>query len=89
VCGGFIYALTVADALIRSTSVRTALVIGAEIFSRLIDFKDRSTSVLFGDGAGAVVLRNVVWRLQTSNGSCLIRLTSASWKLRHVSWEFH
>jgi 3-oxoacyl-[acyl-carrier-protein] synthase III len=58
VCGGFIYALTVADALIRSTSVRTALVIGAEIFSRLLDFKDRSTSVLFGDGAGAVVLRS-------------------------------
>jgi 3-oxoacyl-[acyl-carrier-protein] synthase-3 len=56
VCGGFIYALTVADALIRGTSVRTALVIGAETFSRLLDFEDRSTCVLFGDGAGAVIL---------------------------------
>ena len=54
VCGGFIYALTVADALIRGTSVKTALVIGAETFSRLLDFEDRSTCVLFGDGAGAV-----------------------------------
>ncbi|MGF6970375.1 3-oxoacyl-[acyl-carrier-protein] synthase-3 [Paraburkholderia sp. WC7.3g] len=58
VCGGFIYALTVADALIRATSVKTALVIGAETFSRLLDFEDRSTCVLFGDGAGAVVLRS-------------------------------
>lgn len=58
VCGGFIYALTVADALIRATSVRTALVIGAETFSRLLDFEDRSTCVLFGDGAGAVILRS-------------------------------
>jgi 3-oxoacyl-[acyl-carrier-protein] synthase-3 len=56
VCGGFIYALTVADALIRATSVRTALVVGAETFSRLLDFEDRSTCVLFGDGAGAVIL---------------------------------
>jgi 3-oxoacyl-[acyl-carrier-protein] synthase III len=56
VCGGFIYALTVADALIRGTSVKTALVIGAETFSRLLDFEDRSTCVLFGDGAGAVIL---------------------------------
>jgi len=58
VCGGFIYALTVADALIRGTSVKTALVIGAETFSRLLDFQDRNTSVLFGDGAGAVILRS-------------------------------
>jgi 3-oxoacyl-[acyl-carrier-protein] synthase-3 len=57
VCGGFIYALTVADALIRATSVRTALVIGAETFSRLLDFEDRSSCVLFGDGAGAVILK--------------------------------
>lgn len=56
VCSGFIYALTVADSLIRSGAHRTALVVGAETFSRLLDFKDRTTCVLFGDGAGAVVL---------------------------------
>ena len=56
VCSGFVYALTVADAMIRAGSVRTALVIGAEVFSRILDFKDRTTCVLFGDGAGAVVL---------------------------------
>ena len=56
VCSGFIYALTVADSLIRSGSARRALVIGTEVFSRLLDFKDRTTCVLFGDGAGAVVL---------------------------------
>ncbi|WP_066269440.1 beta-ketoacyl-ACP synthase III [Hydrogenophaga palleronii] len=56
VCSGFIYALTVADALIRAGSANKALVVGAEIFSRLLDFNDRTTCVLFGDGAGAVVL---------------------------------
>ncbi|MDI1258740.1 beta-ketoacyl-ACP synthase III [Aquabacterium sp.] len=56
VCSGFIYALTVADAMIRTGSARRALVIGAEVFSRLLDFSDRTTCVLFGDGAGAVVL---------------------------------
>jgi len=56
VCSGFIYALTVADALIQSGSATKALVIGAEVFSRILDFKDRTTCVLFGDGAGAVVL---------------------------------
>jgi 3-oxoacyl-[acyl-carrier-protein] synthase-3 len=56
VCSGFVYAMSVADALIRTGSARCALVIGAEIFSRLLDFKDRTTCVLFGDGAGAVVL---------------------------------
>ncbi len=56
VCSGFIYALTVADAMIRSGGVHRALVIGAEVFSRLLDFNDRTTCVLFGDGAGAVVL---------------------------------
>ena len=57
VCSGFIYALTVTDALIRTGSARTALVVGAEVFSRLLDFDDRTTCVLFGDGAGAVVLQ--------------------------------
>jgi 3-oxoacyl-[acyl-carrier-protein] synthase III len=56
VCSGFIYALTIADAMIRAGTARNALVIGAEVFSRLLDFNDRTTCVLFGDGAGAVVL---------------------------------
>ena len=56
VCSGFIYALTIADAMIRTGSASKALVIGAEVFSRILDFDDRTTCVLFGDGAGAVVL---------------------------------
>ena len=56
VCSGFVYALTVADAMIRAGAVRHALVIGAEVFSRILDWNDRGTCVLFGDGAGAVVL---------------------------------
>ena len=57
VCSGFVYGLTVADAMIRTGSARNALVIGAEVFSRILDFNDRGTCVLFGDGAGAVLLR--------------------------------
>ena len=57
VCSGFIYGLAVADNFIRMGQVKTALVIGAETMSRLIDWQDRNTCVLFGDGAGAVVLR--------------------------------
>lgn len=56
VCSGFVYALSVADAMIKVGSASKALVIGAEIFSRILDFSDRTTCVLFGDGAGAVVL---------------------------------
>jgi 3-oxoacyl-[acyl-carrier-protein] synthase-3 len=56
VCSGFIYALTIADSMIRSGAASKALVIGSEVFSRLLDFNDRTTCVLFGDGAGAVVL---------------------------------
>ena len=56
VCSGFIYALSVADAMIKTGAAKKALVIGAEVFSRILDFKDRTTCVLFGDGAGAVVL---------------------------------
>lgn len=56
VCSGFVYALSVADGLIRTGGYRRALVVGAEILSRVVDWKDRSTCVLFGDGAGAVVL---------------------------------
>ncbi len=56
VCSGFVYALAVADGLLRTGAHRRALVIGAELFSRILDWSDRGTCVLFGDGAGAVVL---------------------------------
>ncbi len=56
VCSGFVYALTVADAMIKTGTATKALVVGAEVFSRILDFSDRTTCVLFGDGAGAVVL---------------------------------
>ncbi|PPE71278.1 ketoacyl-ACP synthase III [Caldimonas thermodepolymerans] len=56
VCSGFVYALTVADAMIRTGAASKALVVGAEVFSRILDFNDRTTCVLFGDGAGAVLL---------------------------------
>ena len=56
VCSGFVYALTLADSLIKTGSANRALVVGAEVFSRILDFSDRTTCVLFGDGAGAVVL---------------------------------
>ncbi len=56
VCSGFVYALAVADLFVRSGRHRCALVVGAEVFSRILDWKDRGTCVLFGDGAGAVVL---------------------------------
>ncbi|WP_036519841.1 beta-ketoacyl-ACP synthase III [Novosphingobium acidiphilum] len=59
VCSGFLYALTTADALLRGGNARRALVIGAETFSRILDWDDRTTCVLFGDGAGAVVLEAV------------------------------
>ncbi len=57
VCGGFVYALNTADLYIRGGQARTALVVGAEVLSRMLDWNDRTTCVLFGDGAGAVVLR--------------------------------
>ena len=56
VCSGFLYALGVADSMLRTGMARRALVIGAETFSRILDFEDRATCVLFGDGAGAIVL---------------------------------
>ncbi len=56
-CSGFIYALAAADAFIRAGTVRTALVIGSEVYSRILDWQDRTTCVLFGDGAGAVLLQ--------------------------------
>ena len=56
VCSGFVYALAVADAMIKTGAATKALVVGSEVFSRILDFSDRTTCVLFGDGAGAVVL---------------------------------
>ncbi|MEO7497148.1 MAG: beta-ketoacyl-ACP synthase III [Massilia sp.] len=56
VCSGFVYAVSVADAFIKTGAHKKVLVIGSEVFSRILDFKDRTTCVLFGDGAGAVVL---------------------------------
>jgi 3-oxoacyl-[acyl-carrier-protein] synthase-3 len=56
VCSGFVYALAVADLMVKSGAVKNALVVGAEIYSRILDWHDRGTCVLFGDGAGAVVL---------------------------------
>lgn len=56
VCSGFVYALTIAEKFLRSGSHKKALVVGAEVFSRILDWNDRGTCVLFGDGAGAVVL---------------------------------
>jgi len=57
VCSGFVYALATADLFLRAGKCKTALVVGAEIYSRILDWKDRGTCVLFGDGAGAVVLK--------------------------------
>ncbi len=57
-CSGFIYALYVADSIMRSKNVRRAVVVGAERFSRIVNWKDRTTCILFGDGAGAVLLEN-------------------------------
>ena len=56
-CAGFIYALSVADSMIRTGQARGALVIGSEVYSRILNWQDRGTCVLFGDGAGAVFLR--------------------------------
>ena len=56
VCSGFVYALAIADRMVASGMARNALVVGAEIYSRILDWNDRGTCVLFGDGAGAVVL---------------------------------
>lgn len=58
VCSGFIYALSIADKFIQTGTVQRALVVGADIYSRILDWKDRGTCVLFGDGAGAVVLES-------------------------------
>jgi 3-oxoacyl-[acyl-carrier-protein] synthase-3 len=71
VCSGFLYALTVADSMIKAGQGRNALVIGAETFSRILDWEDRGTCVLFGDGAGAVVLRSEAGRGTASDKGIL------------------
>jgi len=71
VCAGFIYALSVADNMIRLGQVKTALVIGAEVFSRILDWEDRGTCILFGDGAGAMVLRGADRSDDTSESGVL------------------
>lgn len=71
VCSGFVYALTTADAYIRSGMSKRCLVIGAETFSRILDWSDRTTCVLFGDGAGAVVVEAAEGAGQTSDRGVL------------------
>jgi 3-oxoacyl-[acyl-carrier-protein] synthase III len=68
-CAGFIYALSVADGLIRAGQVRGALVIGSEVYSRILNWQDRGTCVLFGDGAGAVFLRAGTASAKDGNGA--------------------
>lgn len=76
VCSGFVYALSVADSMIRAGQARMALVIGAETFSRILDWEDRTTCVLFGDGAGAVVVRASTPDDQPDRGILACRLRS-------------
>src|SRR5262249_28938506 len=82
VCSGFIYALAVADNFIRLGQAKTALVVGAETFSRILDWTDRGTCVLFGDGAGAVVLG-----AQTGKGTNAARGILSTH--RHADGRFH
>ena len=83
VCSGFIFALTTADNFIRTGMARRVLVIGAETFSRILDWTDRTTCVLFGDGAGAVVLESRdgegVTATRTSSMSTAVRRPPARW----------
>jgi len=74
VCSGFLYAITVADNMLRGGAARTALVIGAETMSRILDWEDRGTCVLFGDGAGAVVLQAQETAAQGGRGILASRL---------------
>ncbi len=81
-CSGFLYALDIADRYLKSGSIKTALVVGVDQFSRLLDWGDRNTCVLFGDGAGAVVLRAE----DTEKGilSCHIHSDGRYWELLYV-----
>lgn len=87
VCTGFIYALSVADAMIKAGNGSTALVIGAETFSRILDWEDRGTCVLFGDGAGAIVVSATPPPIDQYGGGILathIRANGAHTKLLYV-----
>lgn len=83
-CSGFIYALGVADRFIRTGSVKRALVIGAETFSRILNWQDRSTCVLFGDGAGAVLLEATTEHEGIINTH--LHSDGANAELLHVPW---
>lgn len=74
VCSGFLYAVTVADNMLRGGAAKTALVIGSETFSRILDWEDRTTCVLFGDGAGAIVLQAQETDAATGRGIIANRL---------------
>lgn len=78
VCSGFVYALTTADAMIKAGQARTVLVVGTEVFSRLMDWTDRTSCVLFGDGAGAVVLQ------ASSEAGILANRVHSDGKLGHI-----
>ena len=80
VCSGFVYALAVADNFIKAGQVKRALVIGAETFSRILDWKDRNTCVLFGDGAGAAVLQ----RREGSSRGILATDTGSDGRYAHI-----
>lgn len=75
VCGGFIYALDVADAMIKSKKAKNILVIGAETLSKIVNWEDRNTCVLFGDGAGAVILQAQEYESESINNSGILAST--------------
>ncbi|MHB1926208.1 MAG: beta-ketoacyl-ACP synthase III [Leptospirillum sp.] len=84
VCSGFMYALKVADSMVRSGQCETLLVIGAEVMSRFIDWTDRSTCILFGDGAGAVVLGRSDHEGEAGVGTIKLHADGRFWDLIHV-----
>jgi len=81
-CAGFIYALSVADSMIRVGQVRGALVIGSEVYSRILNWQDRGTCVLFGDGAGAVFLRSTAASCPPTCTPRVRLVTSCMWTAR-------
>ena len=84
VCSGFMYALKVADSMIRSGQSETLLVIGAEVMSRFVDWSDRSTCILFGDGAGAIVLGKSGNENAAGVGAVSLHADGRYWDLIHV-----
>lgn len=83
-CSGFMYALSVADKFIKTKSVKTALVIGAETLSRIVDWKDRNTCVLFGDGAGAVIIKGEEETDQNNDRGILNIILHSDGRLREL-----